>query len=277
MDTNVINNYSRLKATLFLLPLFLLAAIALFLYSQNALCVEGYIQIQKNSFFFINQHLGQFPSLQYNLTQFGDALVFLSFLSIFIVYAPKIWEALLSGSLVSLLFCSFLKKIFAIPRPPVVFDNESFTIVGKRLSGCTSLPSGHSITIFTILTVLLFSFLPQRLKYKTLWCLAILIMGLLFAFTRVGVGAHYPLDVIAGCILGYIFGLTGIFISRNYKIWGWIGNKKYYPVFILLFLACCILLVCRIINENLMIFYMAFVSLAISLYKIIYAYVKDKK
>ncbi|MEZ0007074.1 membrane-associated phospholipid phosphatase [Flavobacterium sp. 28YEA47A] len=277
MDINVINNFSRLKATLFLLPLFLLAAIALLLYSQNSLCVEGYIQFQKNSFFFINHHLGQYPNLQYNLTQLGDALVFLSFLSIFIVYAPKVWEALLSGSLVSLVFCGFLKKIFAIPRPPVAFDNESFIIVGKRLSGCNSLPSGHSITIFTIFTVLLFAFMPKKLINKILWCFAIIITGLLFAFSRVGVGAHYPLDVIIGCILGFMFGLAGIFISRKYKIWAWIGNKKYCPIFMLLFLACSISLVCRIINENLTIFYLAFVSLAVTLYKIITVYVKNKK
>lgn len=277
MDTNVINNFSRLKATLFLLPLFLLAAIALLLYSQNSLCAEGYIQIQKNSFFFINHLLGQYPNLQYNLTQLGDALVFLSFLSIFIVYAPKVWEALLSGSLVSLVFCGFLKKIFAIPRPPVAFDNENFIIVGKRLSGCTSLPSGHSITIFTMFTVLLFAFMPKKLINKILWCFAIIITGLLFAFSRVGVGAHYPLDVIIGCILGFMFGLAGIFISRKYKIWAWVGNKKYCPIFMLLFLACCISLVCRIINENLTIFYLAFVSLAVTLYKIITVYVKNKK
>lgn len=276
MNTNVITNYTRLKTSLFLLPLFLLAAIALFLYSQNALSVEGYIQIQKNSFFFINHYLGQYPNLQINLTQLGDALVILSLLSIFFVYASKVWESLLSASLISLLLASLLKKIFAIPRPAAVFSDDSFIIIGKKLTGHNSLPSGHSITVFTVLTVLLFSFMPKSLKYKIVWYLAIVVTGSMLVFTRVGVGAHYPLDVIVGSIIGYISGLAGIFISRKYKLWAWIGNKKYYPVFILLFLGCCILLAFKISSENLILFYPAAAGLAVTLYKIIVAYLKKQ-
>lgn len=269
MNTNVINNYSRLRTPIFLLPLFLLIAIALFLHSQNVLCVEGYIQIQKDSFFLINRNLGQYPSLQINLTQLGDALVILSLLSIFFVYVSKVWESLLSASLVSLLLSGLLKKIFAIPRPAAVFDEKDFIIVGEKLTGHNSLPSGHSITVFTVLTVLLFAFLPTKIRYKIVWYLAIIIAGLILVFTRVGVGAHYPLDVIAGSIIGYISGLVGIFISRKYKLWAWISNKKYCPIFIVLFLICCILLVFKIINQNLILFYLVSASLVTSLYKLL--------
>lgn len=277
MNANIIDNYSGLKSRVLVLPLFSSIAVVLFLYSQDALCVDGYSQVQKSSFMYINHNLGQYPNLQFNLTQFGDALVFLSLLSIFIVYAPKIWEALISGLLVSLIFSGLLKKIFAIPRPAAVFDNNSFVIIGKRLSGANSLPSGHSITVFTVLTVLLFAFMPKKLKYKIVWPLLIVITGLMLAFTRVGVGAHYPMDVIAGCIIGYISGVLGIFISRKYRIWVWINNKKYYPFFILLFLGSCVILASRIINENLVIFYLSFASLAVSLYKIINVYAKNIK
>jgi len=93
-------------------------------------------------------------------------------------------------------------------------------------------------------------------------------------FTRVGIGAHYPLDVITGSVVGYISGLAGIFISQKYKIWSWINNKKYYPIFMLLFLVCCIAIINKIINENLIIFYFTLASLVASLYKIIKMYVK---
>ena len=274
MNTNVINNYSKLKPSLFFFPTFLLITIVLFLYNQDSLDAYKYIQIQKDSFFFINYHLGQFPNIQYNVTQLGDASIFLPFLSIFIIYAPKIWESLLSALLVSLIFSSLLKNIFKVPRPAVVFDNNSFTIIGKTAVGFASLPSGHSITVFTIVTVLLFAFMPKKWKYKILWIFFTLITGLMIAFTRVGVGAHYPLDVIIGSIIGYISGLTGIFINQKYKIWTWINNKKYYSVFILLMLICCISLISKIINENLLIFYLALISLFVPFYKITYAFVK---
>ncbi|MEA1847581.1 phosphatase PAP2 family protein [Chryseobacterium sp. MHB01] len=274
MNTIVIKNYSRLKLSIFLVPLALLILIVGFLYSKNALSVKGYIQAQKECFYNLNSRLGQFPNLEYNLTQFGDALIFSSFLALIFISAPKMWEALLSASLLSCLFSSSLKKIFAVPRPAGAFDNNSFVIVGKTLAGHNSIPSGHSITIFTSLTIVLFAFFPKKIMYKILWIFAILFVGFILILTRVGVGAHYPLDTIIGGIIGFVSGLVGIFICRKYKIWSWIGNKKYYPIFILLFSGCCISLINRIINENLIIFYLAFVSLVVSLYKIVTVYVK---
>jgi len=274
MNTNVINNYSKLKPSLFFLPILLLITIVLFLYYQDSLDAYKYVQIQKDSFFFINYNLGQFPNILYNVTQLGDASIFLSFLSIFIVYAPKIWESLISASLVSLIFSNLLKNIFTVPRPAVVFDNNSFVIVGKTAVGFASLPSGHSITVFTTLTVLLFAFMPEKLKYKILWVFFTIITGLIISVTRVGIGAHYPLDVIIGSIIGYISGLMGIFINQKFKIWTWINNKKYYPIFILLMLICCISLINKIINENLIIYYLALISLFFPFYKIIYVFFK---
>jgi membrane-associated phospholipid phosphatase len=251
-----------------------LISIVLFLFSQDALSVIKYTEIQKNCFLFINSELSQFPNTIYNLTQFGDALIFMSLISIFILYAPKIWESLLSASIVSAIFSRLFKDIFSVPRPAEAFDNSIFVIVGRRLPGFSSLPSGHSITIFTVLTVLLFAFMPKKWSNKVLWCFLIISIGYILAFTRVGVGAHYPLDVITGSITGYISALIGIFISRKYKIWSWISNKKYYYIFIVLFLVCAVVLISKISTESLIIYYLSLISLIVSLYKIINVYIK---
>ena len=274
MNAIVKTNYSKLKPTLFFLPLLLLLIIFLLLYNHGSLNANNYIQVQKDCFYYINYNLGQYPNITYNLTQIGDASIFLSFLIIFIVYAPKMWEALLSASLVSLVASNFLKNLFLVPRPSEVFDNNSFVIIGKAATGFASLPSGHSITVFTTLTVLMYAFIPKDIKFKILWFFSIIIIGLCIVFTRVGVGAHYPLDVIIGSIVGYISGLTGILMSQKFKIWNWINNKKCYPIFMLLILIASISLINKIINENLIVFYLAFISLFVSLYKIIYVYVK---
>lgn len=274
INAKVIYNYSKLKVSLFFLPILILSLIVFFLFSQDALSINKYIEIQKDYFFYINSKLASFSYLIYNLTQFGDALICLSFLTIFIMYAPKIWEALISALLVSALFSTVLKKIFLVPRPAAVFDTTSFKIVGKTISGHNSMPSGHSITIFTILTVLLFAFMPKRGKNKLLWFFLVITTALIISFTRVGVGAHYPLDVIIGSIIGYISGISGIFINKKYQIWSWINNKKSYPFFIALLMVCSILLVIRIFHENLFVYYVALISLIISLYKFIYVYFK---
>ncbi len=273
-NNKVIDNFSKIKQRIFIFPALFLFCIILTLYYNDSLTINNYIQFQKNCFFYINSKLSEYPNALINLTQIGNELILLSFLSIFFVYAPKLWESLISASLVSAVISFILKRIFAVPRPAAVFDHNNFNIIGETLSGKTSLPSGHAITVFTLLTVLLFAFMPKHQKSKSFWYLLFMISGLILVFTRVGVGAHYPLDVIFGSIIGYLSGLTGIFISRKYKIWSWIENKKYYPFFMILFLGGSIVLINKIIANNLIIFYLALLFLGYSFIKIINLYVK---
>lgn len=274
MNTLVITNYRKLRLSIFFLPVLLLITIVLYLYSQDALTINQYIEIQKNCFYFLNSKLSQFPSIEYNLSQFGDSIITLSILAVFFLRAPKMWEALISASLLSCIICSFLKKIFAVPRPAAYFDNNSFVIIGNALKGHNSLPSGHSITTFIMLTVLMFALAPSKQIYKILWFLFIITIGLIIIFTRIALGAHYPLDAIIGGIIGYVCGLAGIFISLKYKIWTWIGNKKYFPVFILMFVGFGFSIISKLTHENLIIFYLAQACIIFSLYKITTIYVK---
>lgn len=273
-NSSVIENSNKVKVSLFYIPLFLLTAIFFYLYFAGALSVERYVEIQKDIFIDINSTLGQFPSLMLNLTQLGDALIFLSFLTLLIIYAPKFWESLISASIVSAILSKFLKVLFSVPRPAAILDNETFIIIGKKLVGHSSLPSGHSITTFTIITVLMYAFMPKKISSKIAWVILLIGLGFIIISTRVGVGAHFPLDVIIGGIIGYISGLIGIFISKNDKLWAWIGYPKYYPFFIILFMVCCMVLGTKIYKENLLIYYLSMISLIVSLYKIIYVYIK---
>jgi membrane-associated phospholipid phosphatase len=273
-NNTVVENYSKIKPTLFFLPILLIGIIFVLLWTNDALTVEKYVSIQKNCFYYLNLKLSYFPSLAMNLTQFGDAMIFLSIISIFLLYAPKIWEALLTASIFSAVFSTVLKEIFLVPRPAAAFNNNSFVIIGKALPGYSSLPSGHSITVFTVLSVLMFAFCPKAMKKQALWFFTITIIGLVLVFTRVAVGAHFPLDVIIGGIIGYISGLLGIFINQKYSIWKWINNKKYYPVFILLFFVGSILIFIRILNENLIVYYLSLLCLILSIFKIFKVYVQ---
>jgi membrane-associated phospholipid phosphatase len=274
MNEKVVENYSKLQYWLLLIPLMILVSLVLFLYTHDALNINGYIAVQKDWFYKINATLSQFPQIIYNLTQIGDALIFLSLLSILLIYAPAVWEALLSASLISLLISSTLKNIFAVPRPAAFLDNNTFTIIGQKLQGHSSLPSGHSITVFTTLTVLLFAFLPKKMPQRIVWILLMLCFGFLIALTRVGVGAHFPFDVLTGSTLGFMSALGGIFLSRKYKIWRWIGNKKYYPIFILLLLICGIGIANKIAAEFLPVYLIGLLVLIFSLYKITHVYLK---
>ncbi len=271
LKSKVIENYSRIKPSLFFVPLFILSAIAFFLYTKNALSVIKYIDVQKDYFYYINSKLSVFPHLMFNLTQLGDAFIFLSVVSFLVIYAPKVWEALLSASIISALFTNVLKKLFEVPRPAAILDPSTFTIIGEKLTGHNSLPSGHSITIFTMLTVLFFSFMPKNKKYKIAWSFFMIYIGLLLVFTRVGTGAHYPFDVIIGGLIGAICGISGIIISQKYPLWSWITSKKHNLICTVLFIVGIALLVNKIIQSNLIIYYFTLICLLFSLYKIIFS------
>lgn len=274
MNYKAIENFSKLKSSLLIIPLAIILILIFFLYTKNALTTEGYIAVQKDLFYDLNAQLSPYSILENNLTQMGDALIVLSILSIFFIYLPKMWEALIASSLLSLIFSAILKKVFAVPRPAAVLDQESFHIIGKVLTGHNSLPSGHSITVFTVISVIFFVFMPKKWSGKLIWCFVMVLSGLILISSRIAVGAHFPLDTIFGGLIGIISGLLGIFFVRRYNLWNWISDKRFYPIFMVLFMGCGIVLIQKITKENLVIFYIAIICLVVSLYQMVKNYAK---
>ncbi|MFD0989852.1 phosphatase PAP2 family protein [Mariniflexile jejuense] len=264
----------NLKLKLLIPSFLLLLLIYLYfiIFNNGANYTYAYINIQKDLFFFLNNKLSQYPNLQFNLTQLGDVIIFFPFLSIFIIYAPKVWDALLISAIISLIVSATLKKLFAVPRPAAIFNNDSFSIIGKTLTGHTSLPSGHSIATFIVITIVLYAFMPK--KHKKLWYIFMLLLGLIIAFSRVGVGAHYPLDVIIGSTIGYIVTIIGIKISNVVNLFSCIKNKKNYPIFMLVLAVWSFFIIKKIIDLNLPIFYISLLALVVTLYLITSTYVK---
>lgn len=99
----------------------------------------------------------------------------------------------------------FLKPFVGRQRP-FILRNDVF-IPGRLLTNGFSFPSGHAFSAFAFIPLL--SFWGKKLK-KPLFILALLI-----AFSRVYLGRHYPLDVFAGGVLGYIYGLGGKFLWQR--------------------------------------------------------------
>lgn len=278
LDLKVTTNFMNVKGRA-LIPAFLLLLLFncyFFIFNEGNEFVTTYVEIQKNLFFYLNTKLSENPNLQLNITQLGDVLILFPLLTLFIFYAPRIWGALFASSLISLVVSASLKKLLAVPRPAAMFDNDHFVIIGRTLSGKTSLPSGHSMTTFIVITILLFALMPQNRIHKFIWSFFVLTLGLFIAFSRVGVGAHYPLDVIIGCTIGYILAIIGIRINQKVKSSTWIKNRKYSPIFMVLFIIWGCIIIKKIINTNLIIFYLSLVSLALTLYLLANSYVKKK-
>ncbi len=80
-------------------------------------------------------------------------------------------------------------------------------VIGWRAPGL-SFPSGHTAQIFFVAALSINHFqLPLGIA------IIFYSIAALVAFTRVYVGAHYPRDVIAGAILGSVWGILSVLVA----------------------------------------------------------------
>jgi undecaprenyl-diphosphatase len=90
-----------------------------------------------------------------------------------------------------------LKYSFLRPRPCIALADV------RLLVGCTKLPSfpsNHAVNA-SVLATLISLYMPR------LW-LAATALAILVGYSRIYVGVHYPLDVLAGSVLGIIVALA---------------------------------------------------------------------
>lgn len=95
--------------------------------------------------------------------------------------------------------CYFvLKNRIKRNRPPKVIPGFSSAI---QAPDEFSLPSGHTSAAFLAVTILTLFFPGSLLACLYLWSIAV-------AASRVALGVHFPLDTVAGAVLGSLTALT---------------------------------------------------------------------
>ena len=138
----------------------------------------------------------------------GNAWGVFAFSLPLLIYAPRI---LLSGILAGItagMIARPIKEVLEMPRPPSLFDNSAFFILGKPLT-TLSMPSGHTVTAFAIATAYFFCIQRDR-QSKFLWLFG---LACITGITRIVVGAHFPSDVFAGAAIGIFSGVLGCFLA----------------------------------------------------------------
>ena len=107
--------------------------------------------------------------------------------------AQGVWQMILAIGLAALMSDAIVKPVVGRLRP---FESDpAIRVIDKKLE-TRSFPSGHAATAFAGAYALARVWPEAR---AGLWALAALT-----AVSRIYVGAHYPLDVLAGALLGVV-------------------------------------------------------------------------
>jgi undecaprenyl-diphosphatase len=104
---------------------------------------------------------------------------------------PGVYQVILAIGLASLLTDAVVKPLVGRHRPYI--DHPDVVLLAHR-PGDPSFPSSHAANSFAGAYALSRVFPEFRAAF---WTLAILV-----AFSRVYVGVHYPLDIVAGAVFG---------------------------------------------------------------------------
>ena len=110
-----------------------------------------------------------------------------------------------------------LKKLFDSPRPSGLLESVDIHVIGPVLT-THSYPSGHTITIFAAISAIVLSYSIQAKLLGSIFKIGLFIFATVVGISRIMVGAHWPLDCLAGACVGWISGVTGIYLSRKYLL-----------------------------------------------------------
>ncbi|MGY8915678.1 MAG: phosphatase PAP2 family protein [Flavobacteriales bacterium] len=104
------------------------------------------------------------------------------------------------------------KEFVARLRPN---NNEEINTIIRILRSPTgySFFSGHASSSFSI-TTLVFLFLRPKFK----WAWVFYIWPLLFTFSRIYVGVHYPVDILVGAMVGILSALMFYKLHQRFII-----------------------------------------------------------
>jgi len=173
--------------------------------------------INHNLFLFLNKYNCPIADkLMLFLTSTGNGLVIAAILLIMLTIFDKkkifrVFTTVLLAGIIGGVIVHILKLGLGASRPLAIFPQAHF--LGEPLK-MGSFPSGHTQLCFSTAAVLAKEY-KKNWKFLYLW-------ALLVGYSRIYVGAHFPLDIIAGGTIGYLSGKFVLWYNE-------LLNKEFCP------------------------------------------------
>lgn len=196
------------------------AAAAWWLLGWALLCALGAVGLRllgsegyHTGFITLNALCAAAPSPLWEwLTVLGDERVALTLALLLSYRHPRVFWTLICAALVAIAYARGLKPLIDAARPPTVLPPGTFELIGDAHRR-ESFPSGHSVTAGVFFGVL--AFYARRRSWRVFFLATAMAAGL----SRVAVGVHWPVDVLAGLAGGGVAVVAGAALARR-SPWG---------------------------------------------------------
>ena len=181
---------------LFFAGYFLLLIFALFILLANS---------KEAGFVLLNPYHTKFLDYIFQgLTLLGDGFFSIAFCVVLLFVRKKYVSLLVFMSFASSGIAAQVLKYFITEARPAIFlehSNYPYFIENVTLHNYHSFPSGHTATIFALISIVAF------VSKNKLSAIPLLIIGALVGYSRMYLGQHFMVDVTIGSLTGILFAI----------------------------------------------------------------------
>lgn len=158
---------------------------------------------------FGSHHNPVLDALMKFFTMLGDAGIFWIALSVILIFFKKTRKAAIAMAIslvLSVIFTNAIIKNIVDRIRPFVKDPTLLPLIVKTPSD-SSFPSGHTSASFAAAT----AFFGINKK----WGIPCLVLAVIIAISRLYLTVHFPTDVIAGFVVGVIYGVVAFIVTKK--------------------------------------------------------------